>query len=339
MSNSVSHEVGTTSSIGAVWPPVPDASHRLRGFYDQGVIETAADCAMFADLSQTAQDNLQEEPSLSRLSIRFITLADRLPILESAGVTLEAAIPLANTETGLVLAYAGHNEGERAVGQARLHAHGQLLQDITARRRIDERDRSQLIRSAGYTAHVIDADTSSSERGDVEEQFLHLYGIFGYDRNGVREILANHANTIVYAADGDRIISTAMAERASIPVDWFGTVEMAEITEASTHPDYRQRGLYKAVSGLLLQRLLERQNDDPLHSVYGESNLAMPGVLIAGHENGRRLSYFDRRRLGVHTQAFGILQQNFHIDDGREMRPYNDFAVSYLPLENQGGTR
>jgi hypothetical protein len=26
------------------------------------------------------------------------------------------------------------------------------------------------------------------------------------------------------------------------------------------------------------------------------------------------------------------LQQNFHVADGSEARPYNDFAVSYYPL-------
>jgi hypothetical protein len=59
----------------------------------------------------------------------------------------------------------------------------------------------------------------------------------------------------------------------------------------------------------------------------------MVGVLIVVHHNGRRVSYFDRARLGITREDFGILQQNFQVLDGVEDRPYNDFALSYIPLK------
>ncbi len=125
-----------------------------------------------------------------------------------------------------------------------------------------------------------------------------------------------------------------MAEKATITINGFGELSLVEITEASTHPDYRQRGLYRAVSGYLIQHLVSLCRDDavPIDVLYGESNLAMPGVVIAAHQNGRRFSYFDRDSLGCDNSAFGILPQNFAVADGVETRDYNDFAVSYIPL-------
>ena len=159
-----------------------------------------------------------------------------------------------------------------------------------------------------------------------------MFDIFGYDEADVAEILNNADNTIIYLEVDGEVVSTAMAERAQIPIAGFGALELYEVTEASTLPNLRELGLYKIASGLLLEHLLNQQATSPVHAIYGESNLAMPGVLIAGHKNGRRFNFFDRRRLSISNPNFGLLQQNFHIDDGREQRPYNDFAVSYLPL-------
>lgn len=330
--HSLQNETSQTSSIGAVWPPAAGSYDRMRGFYQDGVIETAADCREMADLFQDYRTELSEHPELSRLSVRFVVDPARLGMLEAMGVNLEAAIPLGDAFAGMVVAYAGHNEADRQVDDQQLQRHGNLLQSIVQARQPDPGDKLMQLKQAGFTPSVIDPNSSSSERRSREQQFLAMYSIFGYDLADVREILSNESNTIVFVENGEEIVSTAMAERAAIPINGFGTLEMIEVTEASTRPDYRQRGLYKAVSGLLVESLLLAQSDDPVHAIYGESNLAMPGVLIAGHENGRRFSHFDRQRFGIVNPGFGVLPQNFHIEDGREVRPYNDFAVSYVPM-------
>ncbi|MDB5185174.1 MAG: hypothetical protein JWN38_982 [Candidatus Saccharibacteria bacterium] len=338
MASSVVNEASSTSSIGAAWPPAPAAFERLRGIFNQGIVETAGDCASFADIFQYYCAELAGPTPPTRLSLRLVTYGRQLRLLESLGVTIEAAIPLANTEPEMVLAYAANNLTGREAGEQSLAVHRRLLQTVGEQRLRDTRDKRKLLIEAGFMPGAVERQQETVDCTQLERQFLEMYAIFGYDIHDVRQILTSPTNTIVYAANQDGIVSTAMAERASIPIAGFGTLELAEITEASTRPDYRQRGLYKAVSGLLIEQLLMRQAIDPVHALYGESNLTMPGVIIASYENGRNFSYFDHARFSVQNPNFGILQQNFSIDDGREQRPYNDFAVSYVPLQSEAVT-
>jgi hypothetical protein len=315
-----------SSSIGAAWPPQAASHNRVRGFYDEGVLDTSQEALEFASQLGDLRADFDKQQERTRLSVRFITQAAHLKLLSAAGVQIEAAIPLANSEEPeLVLAYAGHNAPDRRISQDQQHAHGQLLDRVIASPRPTRH---------AVAGHTIDSRTTDAERARLAPYFLQLYSQFGYDQQGVDELLGNPSNTIMFVERDGQVVSTAMAERASIPIKDFGILELAEITEAATHPNYRQQGLYTAVSGLLLDGLVERQADDPLHAIYGESNLAMPGVLYAGHQNGRRFSYQDRDSYSLSAPGFGVLPQNFHIADGRETRPHNDFAVSYVPLHN-----
>jgi GNAT superfamily N-acetyltransferase len=333
MSHATYHGVEATSSIGAVWPPASSSHERLRGFYDQKVVETKADCQEFAELFGEQVNLLAERPELTRLSIRLVTYASHLATLHAMGAPVEAAIPLANTEPGLVLAYTATNKPSRAVDAATLQRHGRLLQVIVRQDRVP----------AGvpdYVVKTVDHHLDEAARRRLEAQFSGLYGAFNYGLEDVRELLGNPANTILYLEDNERVVSTALAERAAIPIAGFGSLQLAEISEAYTHPDYRGKGLYRRVSGALIGHLLAQQANDPLHAIYGESNLdpAVQGVLVAGHQNGRHFSHFDREAYDLpgSETGFGILQQNFKVADGREQRRYNDFAVSYLPLQSTG---
>lgn len=164
------------------------------------------------------------------------------------------------------------------------------------------------------------------------QRFIELYAAFGYNGVDVEDLLNNPLNTIAYVEDEEGVVSTALAERALIEVNGFRPLRIAEITEAVTRVKDRGRGLYRAISGYLVDSLVEDQ-EKPLNIIYGESNLAMKGVLISAHHNGRRFSYFDAGSLGLKHPHFGILQQNFHVEDGTEKRPYNDFALSYVPIK------
>jgi ribosomal protein S18 acetylase RimI-like enzyme len=316
----------SSSSIGAAWPPEATSHHRVRGFYDEGVLRTSYEALNFAEAYQHIRTDFENQDKHTRLSVRFVAQTTQLQLLDAAGVQLEAAIPLTTTkEAGLVLAYAGHNQPGRDIGLDQQQAHEQSLDRVV--------DSPQPVRRS-IPAHVIDNTTSDVERAQLAPQFLQLYSQFGYNQAEVHELLGNPNNTIMFIERDGQVVSTAMAEQAIISIKEFGPLKITEITEAATHPDYRQQGLYAAVSGLLLNHLVERQNDDPQHAIYGESNLAMPGVLFAAHHNGRRFSYLDRKDYSLDTAGFGILPQNFHISDGEETRQYNDFAVSYLPLNN-----
>jgi hypothetical protein len=334
MSNQLEHETSQTSSIGAVWPPEAAPFDRLRGFYTDGIVESGADARNMGRLVHHYEDELTHDPNLTRLSIRFVAQSRQLRVIEAMGVSIEAAIPLATDSDELVLAYAGHNTGRRNIDPASLHRHKKLLRTIRNNWSVDQTDRAEQIRSKGYGFNILDKYASEEERRSKLTQFHELYDIFGYSEADTKELLENPSNTIVSIEEGDKIVSTAMAERASIAIRGFGNLELKEITEASTRPDYRKQGLYKDASGILLRYLHLSLNEDPAHAIYGESNLAMQGVLIAGHENNRHFSHFDQARYNLRNPAFGFLIQNFRIEDGQERRMYNDFAVSYLPLSS-----
>lgn len=322
---------GQTSSIGATWPPVESSHHRIRGFYDQRVVRTPDDAANFAAEFEMHRQNM-EQP-YDRLSIRLIGCFAALHALDQNGVPLEAAIPLANTEPGLAIGYVGWNAPGRRIDAEHLTAESQLLDDIAG---IETKtlDYSLELRRRGFEPHIVDRYTPEANKELLLPRLLTMYEAFGYDEKDVRDILANPDNTIAYIEDQGQIVSTAMAEEAEIAVNDLEPLLIAEITEASTHKDYRRQGLYRLVSGFLTQELLARHRATgrPLNALYGESNLAVRGVVQAGHDNGRRFSRFDGVLPGARRPEFGILPQNFHLADGAETRPYNDFVVSYYPL-------
>lgn len=335
MSNSLHNELDQTSSIGAAWPPAPGPYERWRGFYTDGITETEEECRDMASLFEHYSEDLANNTELTRLSIRFVSHVGRLATLERMGVPIEAAIPLDGVFDGLAVAYASQNDDQRTVSSQRLEQHRDRLQSIASEYSRDLRDRSMLLQEAGYTPNILDSEVEDSERRDREQQFFKMYAIFGYDVDDVRDILSSSSNTIAFVEREGEVVSTSMAERASIPIEGVGTLELCEMTEASTLPTHRGRGLFKAVSGLLHDHLISHQDVAPIHAIYGESNLSMPGALIAGHKNGRRYSVFDQERFGLQNYGFGVLQQNFRVEDGEEQRRYNDFAVSYIPLSSE----
>lgn len=326
--------VNETSSIGATWPPVVTAHNRLRGFYDETVLRNETDIEDFAQDFEACRASMEE---LDRLTVRAVVPTQSLAILEATGIQIEGAIPLSGFEHKLVIAYMGWNRPQRRISEQHLAAYSQLLAR-SVERGVDTKDRVAEMAAKGYSPKVINGSMPERQKEALVPAFADMYGAFGYDQSDVEQILLNPDNTIAYIADGSTVISTSMAERGRIAIKGLRPFHIVEITEASTRIEYRRQGLYKAISGYLIQRLIEDNGNgtSPVSAIYGENNLAMPGVVFAASENGRRFSYFDAQSLGIRQPYFGILPQSFKVEDGVETRPYNDFALSYVPLEPMG---
>lgn len=325
-----------TSSIGAAWPPVEASFERQRGFYMEGVV--GPDHASVADFTEQYRDQrsffgrVHSETGLraTRLSVRAVVASTAVRQIAQL-MPVEAAIPLGGEHQGHHIVYVGANTTGRDVHSNIIDKHRQRLAEV-----IDGNLPSP-ITQADLTSRNIEVSTVRPEQSaEYLDQFCELYRSFGYDRKDTEELLENPDNTIVFARDvtnGD-VVSSAMAEHASIEIAGMGELSIVEITEAITRPDQRGRGLYRVVSGLLTDELVDqsKNGESPIHAIYGESNLAAVGVLRAAYQNGRRFSAFDGQELGIDSPRFGILPQNFSVQDGIEQRPYNDFAVSYVPL-------
>lgn len=312
-----------TGSIGAAWPPALATNQRLRGFYTEGVITGQQEANIVTDHIESAVDEMLCSAHISRLSIRVVSEIGSLARLAFDRANIEAALPISDTD--LVIVYVGANRDDRQMSAERLAAHQALLHRVSQRTHSD---------------HTPDLDVKIVDRQNTAQlvpAFAKLYSSFGYDLSETEQLLRDDNNVIAYHKDGDVVASTAMAEKAAIEINGLGKLTLVEITEASTHPAYRQRGLYRSVSGYLIRHLMSLHREDAMNmdALYGESNLTMPGVVIAAHQNGRRFSYFDRDDLGFNDVGFGILPQNFSVADGTETRDYNDFAVSYVPLQRR----
>jgi hypothetical protein len=184
----------------------------------------------------------------------------------------------------------------------------------------------------------------------LHEQFCELLEPFGYAPHEVQEILTDPNIHIVFAVAPDgRVVSSAMAELGQLRVGETGTIHMAEITEAATLPEYRGKGIYRRASGLLLchlglvSRQLQHRERAQLNVIFGESNLHMPAVveaalrcgrwpvssLVESHYGADLFGDDVRREQG--RQVFGVLEQNFRVDDGAVHNDhYNDFMLTPL---------
>jgi len=256
-----------------------------------------------------------------------------LASLEAHQVPVEAALPLALPNQSLVIAYTGWNAAGRAISYADVARHHQTLETAMHTQQTSGHTLAVLA-DQGITPAYIEPSMSEADRRALVPRFTGLYAIFGYTQGETEKILLDPNNLIAYLQHNGQVVSTAMAEFGELDIKGLEPLRIAEVTEASTLPAYRGQGLYRLVSGLLAGRLRARHARQ-LHAIYGESNLAMPGVIIAAHHNGRRFSRFDAARYGVQNPRFGILPQNVRVQDGAETRPYNDFALSYLPITLQ----
>ncbi|MEO5627470.1 MAG: hypothetical protein ABIQ89_01120 [Candidatus Saccharimonadales bacterium] len=325
----MSQSIDTVSSVGAVWPPIVSSNERLKGFYDNPVVtEGSLDTFIndFTSYIAKAEDGAET----SRLSIRLVANSGALAVLNSAGINVEGALPIRGQDE-LLMVYTAWNSHERTVPDTTLEQHGQLLGNIAANATAGF-DAVAKLTEQGFSPQVVDRTTSTITKQSLIPKFTELYSVFGYDEADVETIFNNPNNTVAYVEDAEGIVSTVMAERAIIPLEDFGNLEVVEITEAITRPSARGRGLYAGVSGFLTGSIMADSGNLP-HIIYGESNLAAPGVLKAAHSNGRRFNHLDASTHNHKALGFGILQQSFKVEDGTEQRAFNDFALTYIPLD------
>ncbi len=327
-------EIASTSSIGAAWPPVEGSNQRMRGFYTE-VVQSEADLSTLITECSEAQKRAEAHTEVTRLGIRAVMRNTLIPAFGDA-MMLEGALPIGSTP-GRSIVYAAWNDVGRRASDEDLAAHYDTIAAAQAREPVTDSPYLELIEK-GYVPKIIDGRMDRATRLAQAGRFLELYGKFDFDEGDVRELLTNPNNTIAYIQNeaGD-IISTVLAERGSIPImgQPNNQLTIAEITEAVTDPDMRGGGLYRGLSGLLVQCMVDNHivGDAPLDTLYGESNLSAVGVLVSAHRNGRRFSIDDAPALGVKGYPnFGILQQNVAVNDGAETRAYNDFALTYRPL-------
>jgi hypothetical protein len=320
-----------TSSIGATWPPVPTNNDRLRGFYADRIIPaTQAEVYAFGDELEAVRSVMASEQLGSRLAVKAIMETGAISLLRSF-VKVEAAVPLANGHHDLQMVFLGFNLGSRRPAEQEfINGQSTIFNAIYTGR---SGNNTNLPNTDGLVVETLRGDTAAPDRIEsLTPEFSELFTPFGYDQTNTAAILGDPNNTLVYLRNEEtgHIVSSAMAETATVAVGGLGDIAITEITEAITRSEFRGHGYYRLVSRLLVNEMRDQIEDGrPINAIYGEGNIASPGVLVAAAQNGRRFSMEDAAALGVPRNRFGILPQSFAIADGSEPG-YRDLAVSYL---------
>ncbi|MFE6923066.1 hypothetical protein ACFVAV_18700 [Nocardia sp. NPDC057663] len=273
--------------------------------------------------------------SIDRVTVKAVGTAKALDLLAESGIGVEGAIPLA-CHRGHVLIFAGWNHPDRTVPPAKLRTYRALLAQTRITKKVPNRMEDRA-RDAGLQVNLLAKKDDQTSRRDEVGRFAEAFGAFGLGETDIEQLLVSANTTIAYLTNPlGAVASAVVAERVTIDLEGHGSLVLVEITEAITRVEFRGQGLYRNLSGYIVDHIRFGEAG-PLHAVFGECNLSSPGVIYAARRNGRRFVTDDAELYGGPHRpdlTFGILCQNFSVSDGVESRAYNDFALSYVDLTN-----
>lgn len=317
------------SSVGPLsWPPTIDAeNNRKRGMFRK-IIESG----VMLDRLTSRFSRFELTEDVSRVSARiFVTDSAFREVLQMEPRHLdsmvEAIIPLKGSGIpeldDVLLVYLGKNSDSRNLPQTEVDKEISRANEIFS---LEEPPKYHSHEGIDFTV----LDPTLRQDAEIQNQFADLYSAFGWNVDDVAKILSNQDNLLVAAFNQGLLISTGMAEKAVVPLirgDKRFDLTMYEITEAATREEYRGNGLYLSVA-LIINRLLA---DGDANLVFGESNLAAPGVLKAAYRQGRHSTLNNLREYGISEKP---LRQPVRIsggvNDNRPKHMKNDLLVTYL---------
>lgn len=317
------------SSVGPLsWPPSADKENNRK----RGVFRRIIDSPSFLNRFIHRFSKMELSEDITRISGRIFVTNDSLisALGNNLGVIdpyIEAVIPLQGSGVSQLedvsLVYLGKN------AESRMLPSSEIIHELeTAKSIFTSTEPSKFHSHEGIDFTIL----NDSLRTDVEiqRQFNDLYSAFGWNEEDVAKILNNQNNLLVGAFKNAILISTGMAERAEVNLikgnERFDFV-MYEITEAATREEFRGNGLYLAVA-LIINRLL---SETDANLVFGESNLAAPGVLKAAYRQGRHSALNKLSELGLTEKPLRQpVRISAGINDKRPKQLKNDLLVTYL---------
>lgn len=263
------HLEARVGSVGPMWPPEFDERNdRVKGFYP-GVVHS------YRELNPLLEEILElgEKHSAGRVTGRFI-------IRNGSGIDFgEAKIPLTGRWAGYRLLYFGRNSEERcnrySLNDSSIKAEEEgIVKEVSDFRKIVTLDSSrQRIESHGMKFGILKKPSEEEIRALVD-LYAITYETFTIplDYDGIAGLISDPNNLVgvIRELSTGRIVSIGMAEQHLEDIADNGRkrkLKFAELSEAATHPNYVQRGLYTAIGMHLLDQLAKKRFD----LVYGEA--------------------------------------------------------------------
>lgn len=347
---------GETSSLGLFWPPKETDFHRVKAFYPRAVLSEETFAPLNTRYMQRTQSRRfttegmeetgkpEDGVNVSRVTFRAVVSDEFLRTHnELLRKDVEGIIPLegmgeGSPFAGTSLVYFGRNHVNRKSDENTTLSCVENLRTALAE---PERTPDEMIQKAvknGYELTIVRKDCEYTVNDTTAQQLFQLYEPFGWSREQVVELLNAPNRMLSVATKEGSIVSAGIAEIASQNIhfssDVSANLRMIELTDAATLIAHEGKGLYSAVSTVLLQELaIQAQNTNDELIVFGESNASALGVLKTASHQGRTFASevggsFGYQESGMLHQHVPILDRGEKIQEARDR--YNNFYPTFI---------
>jgi len=346
---------GETSSLGLFWPPKETDYYRAKGFYPQAILdqngfdpflkrlEWRENSRRFTTVGQEETGNPESPKNFSRITMRAVVSNDLLQThVDQLRDKIEAIIPLEGGDNnpfgGTSLVYFGKNHAKR---KSDVHTIQNCVDNLRRANEDVERTPQEMTEKAyqnGYTLELMTKDRVYTLQDHEVAELFALYAPFGWSQEQVLTLLNAHDRLLSVAKKDNIIVSAGIAEMAETHIqfgkDQTHKLHMVELTDAATSVDHSGKGLYSAVSTVLLQELAKKYaHTDEEVLVFGESNATALGVLKTSKHQGRTFAAEVGGALG-YTESGMLPQHVTIIDQGEkvegERAQYNNFYPTFI---------
>jgi hypothetical protein len=263
-------------SIGPTWPAKYEPENdRIKGFQTRLVTDPA-----IMRNSVDTLERLQKENDASRITCRFIISEDvDTPSLPG---DIEAEIPLDGRLEGYRVIYYGDIIEERMPSPSEIEVQQDYLNTS-----LQKSPDSRLEKVYQEELHLSQNPKLNETRINKMLQLYHsVYNDYPFDftDDTIQDFFEDY---VILGWDGERLVSTYVAEIADITIetdDDTDTFRMAELSDAAVDENYASKGLFVA-SGEVLLKTLRYDNID---LVYGEARSSSVAVNIGCRMMGRK---------------------------------------------------
>lgn len=264
------------ASIGPIGHPVYDRPNNRTKAFLTTVITTVAEI-------EEELENVLATALGTRICVRVLTSGLSWEQIQSVSchhhghrLVCEAVIPV-NVNDDMCIVYFSWNDASRRTNKQQLADQMELLRKVTAR------DGHQKHDYTGYVTEVTvgKQDWATTDVDALLEIFQRAFSgyLVEFTSQSVTDML--RSNWVSVVRHNNVIVSVAMAEIATITTS-AGTMQICELSEVATHPDFQRLGLSHMAFGQLLQALIVSD----VQVIFSETRAISYGMMAVAHDAG-----------------------------------------------------
>jgi len=228
----------------------------------------------------------------------------------------ESRIPLNKDWNGYEIVYLADNHSERMSPKEILQQEDELVRNVIENTRVE--NNLERIAKDGYKVEILKSVNPEGLSQIVEiYQKSFTWYLFEMTPENIKGLITNpNARTSVVRNPDGKIVSICVAETARIETN-HGILNICELSDEATHPEYRRRGLNQACIETLISHLYREDNID---LIFEEARAPHIGV----NKVAAKLGFIYAGRLHKHCVIGGTKEVP-------ENNLYENLNVWYLP--------